>query len=142
MPNTLPQHALKSPTSLGIVMRYTHFSITQEYMPWLYYRTAFTPPRTHCPIGSRLQPNVSSLMSFYYSHTRTVFPPQKVTHSLFNSSVILCVDRPILSLILSFRLDTRAEDDKDTSKGRPTVGRTRTLMERERERSRFLWLCP
>lgn len=98
-------------------------------------------PHTHTPHRPKM------IIIFYSLDTHTFPSPitsltkrYKFTHSLFSSNVIFCVERPILSLILSLRLDTRADEDKETSNGRPTVGRTRTLI--ERERSLFLWLCP
>lgn len=56
----------------------------------------------------------------------------EIAHLLFLNKVILWVERPILSLIVSLRLDTLAEEDTETSKGRPMVGRTRILIERLR----------
>lgn len=58
--------------------------------------------------------------------------PERVAHLLFLSKVIFCVERPILSLMVSLRLDILAEEDTDTSKGRPIVGRTRMLIDRLR----------
>ena len=58
--------------------------------------------------------------------------PERVAYLLFLSKVIFCVERPILSLMVSLRLDILAEEDTDTSKGRPMVGRTRMLIDRLR----------
>ena len=120
-------------------LKRSHHNITPPYQP---LNQAFPGQRTchltliqrHGHVEQSL-PGSFSLFRKSYTSTRNGC---QYTHSLFSNSVIFCVDRPILSLILSFRVDTRADEDKETSKGWPTVGRTRTLTERDRERSLFL----
>ena len=98
----------------------------------LHIPTSLSPTSLPPPTGDR--PSSSTLPS-----TRATLIAPVFANLLSRKSVILLVERPILSLMLSFRHDIRADDERDTSNGTPMVGRTRTQM--ERLRSRLLLWC-